>query len=256
MNDHNASADFQVQGSSRFSPIAIVLILTALVGGVVSTVYSRKVSSLLRQQREFHELFGELKIEDPSAVAIVAVKPTAKGLPAWLDPENTWIFRIRVPANYEVSFSTNSGLIAADSPLSTAGGSYSSYGVNPEAEEFQIVVSTSNESGRKRVHLRTKSGSRILPLPKELERGSSDKWVLDTVVAPGDAMKTFAADEAICIWKLRSKTPSKKRLKGTELYPGCEIYLYDKGRHDAFKRWKRGETSSMEDLIQSKKVAK
>ena len=90
----------------------------------------------------------------------------------------------------------------------------------------------------------TQSGSTSFSLPKELAYDSPDKLVLDTIVAPGEPIRTFAADEAICLWRLRNKKSTSKK-NGTKLYPGCAIYLYEQAQRDAFVRWNKGETSSM-----------
>ena len=247
MTDYDSPPDTEAPSSSRFSPIAIILILVALAGAYVSAGYSRTLSGLLRERSDLEKLFGEFKLEDPSKVAIVAVSATASQVPIWVASEDVWIFRVYVPANYGVSFSTTTGLIAADSPLSTTSGGGSSSGGNPEAGEFQLIVSTSKESGRLKVHLFTNTGSSALSLPKELESSSPDDLVLERLMVPGDPMQTFGADEAILIWKLRSKTPSDKMLNETKLYPSCAIYMYESARRDAFKRWERGDSSSMDD---------
>ncbi|MDB4766233.1 hypothetical protein OAG71_00950 [bacterium] len=245
MTDQDSPADSETTRSSRFSLVAIVLILIALVGAFISAGYSRKLSNLLRQQNEFEKLFGEMNVEDPSKVAIVAVSPTATELPVWVASEDIWSFRVHIPENYGVSFSTTTGMIAADSPLSTSSGGGSASGGKPEASEFLLTVSTSKEDGRLKVNLFGSSGSSSLSLPKELALGSPDDFVLDMIASPGDPMQTFDADEAICIWKLRTKTPSDKMLNNTKLYPSCAIYMYEKARRDAFRRWERGKTSSM-----------
>ena len=247
MSDQDVSATVEPQRSSRFSPIAVVLILVALAGAFVSANYSRKLSGLLREQNDFEELYGELKVDNPSQVAIVAVPPTAAELPVWISSEDLYIFRIYIPANYGISFSTITGKIASDSPLSNASGGGSSHGADPEAKEFQLIVSTSKEDGRLKVNLLSDSGSTNLSLPKELSAASPNDLVLETIVKPGDPMRTFDADEAICIWRLRSKTPSKKMLNDTKLYPSCVIYLYETAKRNAFQRWARGASSSMDD---------
>ena len=248
MNDHKAMADTKVR--SRFSPLAIVLFLVAVVGAYVSAGKSRTLSELQREQTEFFESFGEMRIEDPSRVAIVAVPPTATELPVWVDPENVWIFRIYIPANYGVAWARNVRLVAADSPLSDSNGGGSTHGSQPEAKEIQMVVSTDStggDDGRLKCWLMSDSGSSSFLLPKKLAFDSPDELVLDTVVEPGEPTRTFADDEAICVWRIRNKTPGNKMLNNTKLYPGCAIYLYEASRRDAFMRWANGKSSSMTD---------
>ena len=93
MNDRTALANDEKPSSFRLSLVAIVLILAAVVGAFVSAGYSRTLSNLRREQADFFASFGEMRIEDPSRVAIVAVPVTATELPVWVDPENVWIFR-------------------------------------------------------------------------------------------------------------------------------------------------------------------
>ena len=209
--------------------------------------YNRTLSNLRREQSNLEKTFGELKIDDPLKVAIIAVPPTATGLPVWIDLEDVWIFRVYIPANYGLSYSTNNGQIAADSPLSTSSSGGSSGGGTPDAKEFQLIVSTSEEEGRLKVHMLNNTGSTKISVPKEFNDASPDNLVLETIMEPGDPMKTFDVDEAICIWRLRSKTPVKKMINNTKLYPSCTIYMYESNKRNAFKRWERGDSSSMNE---------
>ncbi|MDB4766237.1 hypothetical protein OAG71_00970 [bacterium] len=248
MNDRTATADPETARPWRLSPIAIVLILVALVGAYVSAGYSRTLSSLLQEQRELNKSFGALETDDPSKVAIVAVSPSAIELPAWVDPENTWIFRAYIPANYGVSLRTNKGLIAADSPLNQGSWSGSNTSGDPDAKDIQIVISMTLVDGRWTGSVLTNYGSSKFSLPKGLAVDSLDELVLDTIVEPGQPMRTFAVDEGICFWKIRSKKPSKKMINDTKLYSGYSIYLYERSRKSAFDRWANGRSSSMADL--------
>ena len=248
MNDPSTLVDSKEPRLSRFSPVAIVLILIAFVGAYVSAGYSHTLSDLLQEQLEFNESFGAMNVEDPSRVAIVAASPTATDLPAWVDPEDIWLFRVHIPASYGVSLTENEGLIAVDSPLSYrgGGGSTSSSG-KPEAKEVQIIISASIEDGRVKGWMLTDSSTMTFALPKKLAVTSLDELVLDTIVKPGQPMQTFAIDEAICVWKIRSKNPSKKKLNHTNLYSGCAIYLYETSQRNAFESLVRGKSSSMAD---------
>ena len=246
MTDYDSPSDSEAPKSSRFNLITIILILLALAGAYVSLGYSRTLSDLRRQQNDFEKQFGDLKIEDPSKVAIVAVPSTAAQMPPWVTAEDVWIFRVRIPANYATSFSTTTGKVAADSPLTTSSGGGGSDSASPEAREFQLVISTSKNDETLKVNLFTQSGSTALSPPKELNVDSMDELVLETIMEPGDPMRTFTADEAILIWKLRSKTPSDKMLNHTKLYPSCAIYMYESAQRTAFKRLQRGKSSSME----------
>ena len=245
MSDQDLTTDVEATSSSRFNLIAIILILVALTGAFVSASYSHTLSDLLREKSDFEKLFGELKVDDPSRVAIISISPTAVELPTWVDSENLSVFRVRIPANYNLSFSTNSGMIAADSPLSTSHGGGSTHGAKTEAMEFQLIVNTTRENGRLKVSLLSYSGTSLLSTPKKLSVASPEDLVLDTIMKPGEPIRTFSADEAICIWRLRSKTPGKKMLNNTKLYPSCAIYMYQASKRNAFQRWARGQSSSM-----------
>ncbi|MDB4766235.1 hypothetical protein OAG71_00960 [bacterium] len=248
MTDQNSTADTQTPNSSRLSLIAIVLILVGLVGAYASARSSQTLSNLLRQKRDFDESFGALNVEDPSQVSIVAVSPTATDLPPWVDTENVWIFRIHIPANYGVSWSANEGSIAADSPLSRGEGSCYSGVKSLEARELQIIITTSFEDGRLKGRMHTDATGLTFSPPNNLFVNSLDELVLDTIVKPGQPMQTFAIDEAICVWRIRSKKPNKTPLNDTQLYPGCVLYLHETSKYDAFRRWSNGKSSSMAEL--------
>ena len=247
MDDHNALADSKEPLSSRLSLIAIVLILVALVGAYVSAGYGRTLASLLQEQREFNESFGELNLEDPTQIGIVAVSPAATDLPPWVDPENIWVFRLHIPPNYGVSWSENEGDIAANSPLRRGGGSSCSGSKSKKAKEIQLIVTTKIENGRLKGSAVDDTTTWKFSLPKKLTVDSWDELVLDTIVKPGQPMRTFAVDEAMCVWRIRGKKPSKKLLNDTKLFPGCAIYLHETSKYDAFNRWSRGKASSMAD---------
>jgi len=244
MNDRDKLPVSEASRRWRLSPISIILIVSVLVGAYVSAGYSRTLSRLLRERREFAEVFGEMAIEDPSQVAIVAVAPTAVELPPWVDPENVSIFRVHIPANYGLTLAINEQLVAADSPLSTNGGSSSSYPGEPAAREIQIIVSTNREDGHLKGSLLTNSGSSPFSFTNTLAKSPED-LVLDTVTSPGQPARTFAIDEAICLWRLRNKEPSNKMLNQNKLYSGCAIYLHERSRSEAFNRWSNGSSSSM-----------
>ena len=245
MNEHQELADDERPKRSRISLIAIILILVIIAGACVSTSYSRTLSRLLREQKDFARLMGEMKIEDPSKVGIVALPTEVMDLPAWVDPENLRIFRVYIPANYGIALSNNTGLVAADSPLSWSSGGGRSSGPDPEPKEIRIAINTEMSNGRAQFVLQSDSGSTSFLLPKKMKLDSPNDLVLDTAVAPGEPMRTFDANEAICLWRLRNKTPGKKVINDTKLYPGCAIYLLKRANRDAFNRWASGKSSSM-----------
>lgn len=244
MDDLDTLADSESPRRWRLRPIAIVLALIVLAGAYVSASYTRTMSNLLREQREFAEVFGDMTVEDPSQVAIVAVSPTATDLPPWLAPEDVSIFRVHIPANYQLAVGRNKQLVAADSPLTTGGGSSSSHSSEPKARVIQIIVSTHFEDGRLEGSWLTNSMSSPFSFTDELAK-SPDDLVLDTIATPGQPTQMFATNEAICIWRLRNKEPSEKMINQTKLYPGCAIYLYEDGLSAAFNRWSNGASSSM-----------
>ena len=244
MNDRDTLANSEAPKRWRFSPIAILLFVIILAGACVSAGYTRTVSNLLREEREFAEVFGDMTIKDPSRVAIIAVSPNATDLPPWVDPENVSIFRVYIPANYGPVLRTNSELIAADSPLHKGGTRSFSDVREPEAVEIKIVISTNFEDGRIKGSLMTDSISSPLSSTK-MQAKSTDDLVLDTVVKPGQPMRTFAADEAICILRLRDKEPDIKTINQTKLYSGWAIYLHGETQSDAFDRLADGESSSI-----------
>ena len=247
MKDLDTSVDSIKPRLSRFSPIAIALILIALVGACLSAGYSQTLSNLLREQRRLSKSFGAMDLEDPSQVAIVAVSPAASDLPPWVDSKNTWIYRIHIPANYGIAWTQNDDLIAAESPLHR-GGSGSTYGTgDTEAKEVRVVITTIIEDGRLKGKMLTNLGSFTFSLPKKMATASLDELVLDEIVKTGEPMRTFTVDEAICVWRLRSKEPSKKMLNHTKLYRGCAIYLCETSKRDAFDLWASGKSLSMGD---------
>ena len=251
---HDSTETIQSR-SSWLRPIPLLLIVTAIAGAVVSFGYSKTLAGLRQEHQDLVSLVGTLDIDDPSRVYITAVSTDVIEMPQWIEDCQVWTFRVHIPPNYAVSFQDRRGLIAENSPRGSSNGGGSWGSADKESKEIQIVLTlVPTKTGWQVCHL-SSGGSSTSSLPPELKLDSMDDYVVEPVVGVGEPTKSFSADEPICLFRLRSKTPGKPRRNKRSkqkpskdvgpLYPGYVLYLLEGDRRGAFNDWANGKTDRM-----------
>ncbi|MAP09326.1 MAG: hypothetical protein CMM00_11185 [Rhodopirellula sp.] len=226
------------------------MLMMLLLVGIGLLIHSNlELSTLRRIHADLRDEIGLLEVEDPTQVTMVAVPTPNDVVPPGVEQAHVWRYRIHFPANYGASFSTQGGLVAANSPQGR-GGSSSSWGnPNKTPEELLTTIALVKSDGKWICCRDTGGSSSTISLPDDFDLESLDDLVIETPVALGDKSRSFETDEAICLIRLREKNLAKKRNGETEndLYRGFHLYVYGDKHRAAFDAWARGDTTSMQE---------
>ena len=241
--------------SSWLRPIPLLLIVSSIAGAVVSFGYGKTLADLRQEHQNLVSIVGSVEIDDPDRVYITAVSPEAIEIPEWIKNYRIWRFRIYVPADYGVAFLDRRGLIAANSPRGSSSGGSSWGSAKKEPIEIQVTLTLMPTKTGWQICRVSSGGSVTADLPSELDLDSLDDNVLEPIVGIGEPAKSFPADGAICLFRLRSTTPGKSKRSNRPkqkasndlepLYPGYALYLLDSDRREAFNDWASGKTDRM-----------
>lgn len=228
--------------------IRVALILSTVAGVGFSLEYNRTLMRLRQDHADLHDQVGLLEIEDAAKVSIAFVPFSEDDIPPGIEEAHAWRYRLYLPANYGPCYLTQRGLITADSPQGRGGSGSSSHG--PRAEPIEVITSIALIKNDNRwIFCRASGGgSSTSYLPEDFQFESLNDLIVETVVSNKREVKTFDANEAVCLFRLRERELAKKRNGEPEdgLYRGFSFYLHSTKQKDAFRDWASGKTEQME----------
>jgi hypothetical protein len=225
--------------------VRCIVVIAILVGCFYSLSAGSRLQELKRENRELRAQTGDLQIDDPGRVNIVALHHDTLDVGVDKGIVRLWKFRTYYPGGYQPNHFVRSREVSADSPRAGSSGS-SSYNNMPlkEAKYDTLTLSITKSEYGWRLSRLSDNASGATSVSKELDFGDAENLVIEPVVSPGEGTVSFPPDEPICILRVREKVPVKQRRKTESdepLYRGFYYYLVPFEARESFEMQIRGE---------------
>lgn len=226
-----------------------LLLLGISVGLVCSVCLNIQLEGLRRDFRNLQSDVGVLEIDDPAQVAIGWVLSPPELIPPGVEKAFVWRYRIYLPDNYDPYDRSITRLVSADSPAGAHQGS--GWSNRSKAHEYVASVSLIHSDNGWMVRQQSRGMSSTTNLSGDFLIESLDDLIIEPIVTAENPTRSFTADEAICLLRIREKTPATDN-DGKPLedrYRGIAFYLHSAKRSDAFDAWAAGGADSMAEAI-------
>ena len=231
-----------MQSNQRYHRTFRVALMLLVIAGVANSLYYGRQRHELRQElTRLARQVGYLNVEDDTRVHVVAIPETADIIPPGVDAAHIWRFRIYLPTGYSNSVMSWSRVVSADSPRSRGGGGRSSGSPNKEPTESELIISLLKTEKGWLLSRKSDGSSGATTLSSELSFDTLDDWVVEPVVTPTSGPKSFAANEPICILRVRGRDAVEPREAEPPFFPGFVFYMYDSNYQDIMDQWAQGK---------------